>query len=673
MINTIINNYQIQEKIGEGGMGTVYRGVDLTLHRPVAIKILHPHLLSDQSIIERFCSEARTLANLNHQNLATLYNFVTYEETFCMVMEYVEGRTLAEIIQAEEKLSVDTALNYVQQILRGLNHAHQQGIIHRDVKPSNIIVTNDHEVKVMDFGIARIIGSQRFTRTGTMIGTLQYMAPEQIKGEEGGVEADLYAVSTVLYEMLAGELPHADATEYGMIQKKVSEKPRNLHQMAPFVSMALSQTIMRALEINPEKRYHSANNFIAALNQDTIPVGDENKKVNFNLQGISLSGKKHFKWMVMASAIILSIIGFKEVRSNQIPTGQEENHSLVWSPNPEIPEANKPLIVPAANKEAPVPGGSLPIAVNIDSLFEMAITLYDQDQWLQPEHKNALILCKEILKVKEAHEGASEMIQKMADHFEELGDSLRTDSLFDQASEAYENALSCQWSRRVNDKKKQINKQKSIQIRLPKTDAKPTFIKAAKTLDKKKTPAAIKVEEKTNEKASDEEASQQSTEVKEDNSSEKQNQTQEEKVAESGQSKTVSGSNEKTESKEAEHVYVSSGKEIKLALDESISSASHKSGDLVSFTVTADLVVRGKTIIRQGQKARGQITQTKSLLEGNKSVLEVQILSVKAVTGKKIEFKANTFRIIGKRNQEAEILKGQIFEVRTDHDYTLKI
>ncbi|MCB0668364.1 MAG: serine/threonine protein kinase, partial [Saprospiraceae bacterium] len=338
MINTIINNYQIQEKIGEGGMGTVYRGVDLTLHRPVAIKILHPHLLSDQSIIERFCSEARTLANLNHQNLATLYNFVTYEETFCMIMEYVEGRTLAEIIQAEHKLSVDTALNYVQQILKGLNHAHQQGIIHRDVKPSNIIVTNDDQVKVMDFGIARIIGSQRFTRTGTMIGTLQYMAPEQIKGEEGGVEADLYAVSTVLYEMLAGELPHADATEYGMIQKKVSEKPRNLNQLAPVVSVALSQSIMQALEINPEKRYHSANNFIAALNQDSIPVRDENQKASFNLQGIRLPVKKHFKWMVMATAIILSIIGFKEVRSNQIPTGMEENDSLVWSPNPEIPE-----------------------------------------------------------------------------------------------------------------------------------------------------------------------------------------------------------------------------------------------------------------------------------------------------------------------------------------------
>lgn len=672
MINTIINNYQIQEKIGEGGMGTVYRGVDLTLHRPVAIKILHPHLLSDLSIIERFCSEARTLANLNHQNLATLYNFVTYEETFCMVMEYVEGRTLAEIIQAEKKLSVDTALNYVQQILKGLNHAHQQGIIHRDVKPSNIIITSDNQVKVMDFGIARIIGSQRFTRTGTMIGTLQYMAPEQIKGEEGGVEADLYAVSTVFYEMLAGELPHADATEYGMIQKKVSEKPQNLHHLAPVVSVALSQTIMKALEINPEKRYHSANNFIAALNHDSISVGDENKGVSFNIQGISLAVKKHFKWLVMATAMILSIIGFKEVRSNQIPTGKEENDSLVWSPYPEIPEANKPLIVPAANKETPLPGGSLPMAVNIDSLFEMAITLYDQDQWLQPEHKNALSLCKEILKVKEAHEGASDLIQKMADHFEELGDSLRTDSLFDQASEAYENALSCHWSKRVNDKKKQINKQKSVEIRLPKTDYKPTFIKAAKTLDKKKIPAAIKVEEKTNETTINEETSQQSTEVNEENSSEKQNQTQEEKVAESGQSRKVS-SDEESESRETEHVYVSSGKEIKLALDESISSASHKSGDLVSFTVTADLVVRGRTIIQQGQKARGQITQTKSLLEGNKSVLEVQILSVKAVTGKKIEFKANIFRIIGKRNQEAEILKGQVFEVRTDHDYTLKI
>lgn len=664
MINTTINNYQILEKIGEGGMGTVYRGIDLTLQRPVAIKILHAHLLSDPSTIERFCTEARTLANLNHQNLATLYNFVTYDQTFCMVMEYVEGRTLADLIQSEKEIGLDKALNYTSQILRGLNHAHQQGVIHRDVKPSNIIVTNDDQIKVMDFGIARIIGSQRFTRTGTMIGTLQYMAPEQIKGEEGGIEADLYAVGTVLYEMVSGKLPHQEETEYGMIQKKVSQKPVSLHLEIPQLSRDLSRRIMQSLEIDPAKRYHSANDFMAAIQLDIEPNKSDHQTITKNsIQTTRKAG--YWKWLVAALVLLIMFVSYRSLGSRQIPADQDLTDIPVQ--NFEFPEmdSDKPLIIPAAHQGGSLTGLSPITGFNVDSLFDKARSLYHLHSWLEPVEENALSLCRQILRVSAQHQGASDLIREMAKFYEETGDSLSLDSLFEQAIEAYEKSLSCEYSVRVSEKKRQISGEKTIQVRIPQPQVKPTLIRATKPA---KSPARKEV------------ASEKSQEPKVEDSTETDTTGQESSTREAEQKQEQNNEARKTETtakpeekSKPTHVYVANGKEVTLILDETLSSGSCRPGKKVTFTLQKDIMAEGKTIIRKGQKATGEVTQIKSLRDNNKPVLEVQIHSIKSVNGKSIHFKANTFRIIGKRNQEAEILQGQIFEVRTDRDYTLTL
>src|SRR5258708_1535941 len=207
MIGKVVGNYRVTERIGEGGMGAVFKGVDLMLEREVAIKALRPELARQPELLERFRTEAVTLAKLSHPNIATLYSFFCQDDEFYMVLEFVRGDTLDTVIQASGAMTCDKALPIFTQALAGIEQAHNLGIIHRDIKPANIMVTSTGMVKVMDFGIARVLGSNRLTRTGYAIGTLQYMSPEQIRGEETDTRADIYSLGALLYEMLTGRVP----------------------------------------------------------------------------------------------------------------------------------------------------------------------------------------------------------------------------------------------------------------------------------------------------------------------------------------------------------------------------------------------------------------------------------------------------------------------------------
>jgi len=204
MIGQIVRNYKIETKLGEGGMGAVYKGVDTMLDREVAIKALKPELASQTSIVERFRSEAITLAKLNHPNIAALYTMFRQGEELYMVLEFVRGDTLDTIIQKRGALPAEEAIPVFCQVLDGIDHAHELGIVHRDIKPANIMLTENGKLKVLDFGIARLLGSARMTRAGNIIGTLEYMAPEQVKGQETDARSDIYALGMMLYEVLTG-------------------------------------------------------------------------------------------------------------------------------------------------------------------------------------------------------------------------------------------------------------------------------------------------------------------------------------------------------------------------------------------------------------------------------------------------------------------------------------
>ena len=265
MIGHTIHNCKIIEKIGEGGMGVVYLGEDIMLGRKVAVKVLRPHLLHDESLLERFKSEARILSRLNHPNIAGLYNFFSYENTYCMVMEYVDGEPLDELLKKNRRVPPEIAANMIYQALEGLNHAHRRNIIHRDIKLSNLILSRQDVIKIMDFGIARAAGSSRLTSTGRAVGTLEYMSPEQIRGQEGGEQSDLYSLGIVLYELLTGQVPFKDNTEFELMKAHLEQRPPTLREKVETLPLALEEVVAKALEKAPERRYANAKAFQQAL------------------------------------------------------------------------------------------------------------------------------------------------------------------------------------------------------------------------------------------------------------------------------------------------------------------------------------------------------------------------------------------------------------------------
>jgi len=258
--------YIIQRKLGEGGMGTVYLAEDTLLERLVAVKELNISAVPvTESVGNRFQQEALALARLNHPNITHLYAFLPKEDTYWMVMEYVNGKTLEEWVRIHGPMQPSIACSIVFQILDGLHHAHRKGIIHRDLKPANVMISEDGEVKVMDFGIARIRNSQRITQHGKSVGTLEYMAPEQIQGKEGDERTDIYAAGNILYELLCGQPPFRADTDYSLMKAKLEEAPPLLPALVSVQPPALKQIILKALARNPEKRFDSVTAFREAL------------------------------------------------------------------------------------------------------------------------------------------------------------------------------------------------------------------------------------------------------------------------------------------------------------------------------------------------------------------------------------------------------------------------
>lgn len=275
------DQYIILQKIGEGGMGTVYLAEDTLLERKVAIKSLNkPNAPSAESLDSRFQQEALALARLNHPNITHLYSFVPRQDTYWMVMEYVEGKTLEDWLRLKKTLSPQLACSIICQMLDGLEHAHRKGIIHRDLKPANVMISVEGEVKIMDFGIARIRNSQRLTQHGKSVGTLEYMAPEQIQGKEGDELTDVYATGNILYEMLSGQPPFVGDTDYHLMKAKLEERVPLNSSLLTKASPALQQVIFKALERNPSKRYTSVKAFKDALIKScSFPLLNDNALV----------------------------------------------------------------------------------------------------------------------------------------------------------------------------------------------------------------------------------------------------------------------------------------------------------------------------------------------------------------------------------------------------------
>ena len=265
MIGQVFGNYKIEQKLGEGGMGEVFRGVDMMLEREVAIKFLRPELASQAQVVERFRSEAVTLAKLNHPNIATLYNFMRQGDSFIMVLEFVRGVTLDHVIQQRGVIPVESAIPIFCQMLDGIQEAHDFGIIHRDIKPANMMVTERGTLKVLDFGIARILGTARMTRQGNIIGTIEYMSPEQVRGFETDARSDIYSLGMLLYEMLTARCPFDITNEFELMKAQIEQYPVPPRQLNPAIPEVVEQAIWKAIHKDPAQRFQSAAEFRAFL------------------------------------------------------------------------------------------------------------------------------------------------------------------------------------------------------------------------------------------------------------------------------------------------------------------------------------------------------------------------------------------------------------------------
>ncbi len=246
MIGKTISHYRILEKIGEGGMGEVYLADDIKLDRKVAIKFLPQHLTSNQQNVDRFEREAKAAATLNHPNIITIYDVIESENQICIVMEYVEGKSLRDVLN-EYELRLDKILDIIRQICEGLQEAHKAGIVHRDIKPENIIVGKDARVRLLDFGLAKLKGVSQLTRETTTPGTINYMSPEQIQGSGTDHRSDIWSIGVLMYEMLTGELPFKGEYESAVHYAILNEQPKLLKDIKSTSSFNIEKILAKSL------------------------------------------------------------------------------------------------------------------------------------------------------------------------------------------------------------------------------------------------------------------------------------------------------------------------------------------------------------------------------------------------------------------------------------------
>lgn len=259
------DRYELGHQIGSGGMATVYLAYDTVLDREVAVKVLAERFAADQAFVERFRREASAAAGLNHPNIVAVYDRGEAEDTYYIVMEYLSGPDLKKVIRDQGPLDPAVAVDNALQILSALSAAHAAGIIHRDIKPQNVMVGEDGRLRVADFGIARADADQQMTEAGSVIGTAQYLSPEQAQGEETTAASDTYAVGIVLYEMLTGRVPFDGDRPVTVAMKQINEPPVPPRVFAQGIPPELDAVVMKALSKRPEDRFRTAEDFTAAL------------------------------------------------------------------------------------------------------------------------------------------------------------------------------------------------------------------------------------------------------------------------------------------------------------------------------------------------------------------------------------------------------------------------
>jgi tRNA A-37 threonylcarbamoyl transferase component Bud32 len=269
MIGASILNYEIISLIGEGGMGNVYLAEDKAIGRKVAVKAILPHLAKNDHVRDRFMNELKTMSRLNHDNIVKMHEYVANEHGLYLIMEYVDGMPLDDYIQKLGKpIEEDLAIEITKQIVSACSHAHSKGVVHRDIKPGNVMITKDNKVKILDFGIAKIVNEEvnKLTKTGLQVGTVYYMAPEQVQGHPITFQTDIYSIGVTLYQMVTIENPYKEFNTEFQIYKKIIEEPlSNVQKKNPDLSVFIDKVIQKATRKKPEDRFADCEQFLKVL------------------------------------------------------------------------------------------------------------------------------------------------------------------------------------------------------------------------------------------------------------------------------------------------------------------------------------------------------------------------------------------------------------------------
>jgi serine/threonine protein kinase len=262
---TFARRYQIIEDLGRGGMGRVYKVFDTEVQEKMALKLLHPDIAADERTIERFRNELKLARAISHRNVCRMFDLGREEGTYYITMEYVSGEDLKSLIHRIGALPVGKAVSIGKQVCEGLSEAHRLGVVHRDLKPQNVMIDREGNARIMDFGIARSLTARGMTGAGVMIGTPEYMSPEQVDGKEADPRSDIYSLGIILFEMLTGHLPFEGDTPLSVAVKQKSERPPDPRSINAQIPDELGRIILKCLEKPKEKRYQSSDEILTEL------------------------------------------------------------------------------------------------------------------------------------------------------------------------------------------------------------------------------------------------------------------------------------------------------------------------------------------------------------------------------------------------------------------------
>jgi serine/threonine-protein kinase len=322
--STVASKYEVIEELGKGGMGVVYKAKDTKLKRTVALKFLSPELTSDKEAKERFIHEAQTASALDHPNICTVHEIDEDQGQMFIAMAYIEGQSLREKVKAGP-LKLDETLDIAIQVTQGMHEAHEKGVVHRDIKSANVMVTAKSQAKIMDFGVAKLAGQTRFTRTGTTMGTVAYMSPEQARGEKVDHRTDIWSLGVVLYEMVIGQLPFKGDHEQAMMYSILNEEPEPMTGMRTGVPMELERVVNKALTKDPAVRYQHADDMLVDLRllRDNITAFLKSPLVK--VPAISKPQPKRWKhvlpWSLAALMAVMAFITLSKLEKLTSSTG----------------------------------------------------------------------------------------------------------------------------------------------------------------------------------------------------------------------------------------------------------------------------------------------------------------------------------------------------------------